>query len=116
MHGLIYTGLKEFVGARYGISAWSAVLEKAGLAGKVYSKDEIYPDSDAGAIVKAASELTSVAPNEIMENFGSFLAPLLIMLYRHLINQEWKTMDMLLNMESNIHSVVRKEIPPESFK
>ncbi len=111
MHGIIHIGMKNFVEAKHGISAWTAILEKAGFSQKTYFKDKIYPDEEAVAIVKAASELTGASPENIMEDFGKFLMPLLMMLYRDHIQPEWKTVDMLMHTEANIHDVVRKEMP-----
>ncbi len=111
MHGIIYIGMKSFVLAKHGDKAWASILEKAGLADKIFYKDKIYPDGEAVSIVKAAAELTGASAEDVMEGFGKFLAPSLMMLYREKVDPTWRTMGMLMHVEGNIHATVRKEMP-----
>ena len=58
-----------------------------------------------------AAKATGKPPQIILEEFGEFIAPDLLALYRALIKPEWRTLDLLENAESTIHRVVRARSP-----
>ena len=111
MHGMIFAELKRFVSDKYSVETWSTLLESAGLGGKVFMAIQEYPDADAVAIVTAASELTKLPANDILEAFGEFITPSLMKMYGHLAKPEWKTLEFIENAEKSIHSVVRVKNP-----
>ncbi len=111
MHGIIHAELKKYVETKYNAEAWRAVLNEAGLGNKIYMAVSTYEDAEAVAIVKAASKLTGVPPLEILEDFGEFIAPDLLDMYKSLIDPSWKTADLFTNVEDTIHTVVRMKNP-----
>ena len=111
MHGIIHAELKKYVETNHGPKAWRAVLDKAGLGNKIYMAVGTYEDAEAVAIVKAASALTGVPPLEILEDFGEFIAPDLLSMYKSLIDPSWKTADLFTHVEDTIHTVVRMKNP-----
>jgi hypothetical protein len=112
MHGAIFMQLKEFVVAHHGLPAWDRMLDMAGQPPMaLYLPTQAYPDSDAMALVGAACELTGQPVDTLLESFGSFIAPALLQMYAGLIKPEWKTLDLLLNVEETIHKVVRRRNP-----
>ena len=111
MHGIIFSELRKYVDTRLGSGAWNATLADAGLGNKMYLPIQDYPDGDVVALVAAASRTTGLSPQEILEDFGQFIAPALLGLYRTLVQPEWKTLDLLENTEQTIHSVVRARNP-----
>jgi len=58
MHGIIFSELKKYVDDRLGGAAWGALLEKAGLSGRIYMPVQEYPDADAVKVVTTASAIT----------------------------------------------------------
>lgn len=118
MHGAIFIQLKEFVVQNHGLPAWDKMLEMAGQPKMaLYLPTQSYPDADALALVGAACELTGQPADVVLESFGVFIAPALLQMYRHLLKPEWKTLDLLMNVENTIHKVVRRRNegaePPE---
>lgn len=111
MHGIIFSEMRKYVDTKLGSGAWNTVLSKAGLGAKIYLPIQDYPDSDVVALVGAASEVTGLSAAAILEDFGQFLAPALLGLYRTLVPADWKTLDLLENTEQTIHSVVRARNP-----
>ncbi len=109
MHGIIHAELKKYVEGKFGSDGWKAVLDEAGLSGKIYTTFTTYPDSDALSIVTAASKITKIGIPEILEDFGYFIAPDLMNMYRSIIKSEWGMFDMLLQTEEMIHKVVRMQ-------
>ncbi|MBV9774893.1 MAG: heme NO-binding domain-containing protein [Gemmatimonadetes bacterium] len=117
MHGIIFAELKKYVDARLGADAWRPLLREAGLGSRIYVPVRTYPDEEVVALVSAASRTTGLAPAAILEDFGEFIAPDLIGMYRSLIRAEWRTLDFIANTEQTIHKVVRlndsQALPPE---
>ncbi|MCG3116934.1 MAG: heme NO-binding domain-containing protein [Candidatus Manganitrophus sp. SA1] len=111
MHGIIHAELKKYVDAKYGPEAWKAILKEARLENTVYLPIQTYDDADAVAIVTAASKQTHISAEVLLEDFGEFIAPDLINMYRSMIKPEWKAMELLLHTEETIHRVVRTQNP-----
>jgi predicted hydrocarbon binding protein len=111
MHGTIFAELKQFVTARLGDGAWERLLETAGLGLRVYLPIRAYPDEELNRIVMAASETTGIAPAPLLEQFGLFIAPHLLAMYRSLLRPEWKTLDVVEHAESTAHRAVRLQQP-----
>jgi hypothetical protein len=111
MHGLIFTELQKYVNNKFDYSTWKALLEKADLKGKLYVPTQIYPDSDVLKIVEAASKATKIPQSDILEDFGKFMVPDLLKIYSTSVKPEWKTLDMLENIEGTIHRAVRQRAP-----
>lgn len=111
MHGLIFAELKKFSDERLGPDAWEELLEKAGLGGRIFLTIQSYADADAVAIIKAACLKTGIGLDALLQHFGEFIAPDLLRAYAHLIDREWRTLDVLENTEQTIHRVVRLRNP-----
>lgn len=107
MHGLIHTEFASYLKQQQGIKTWQKVIEKAGLADRLYLQVGSYPDEEIQALVAAAAELTEQSADELLEGFGFYLVPRLIESYRSYIDPQWKTLELLLNTEQTIHRVVR---------
>ena len=111
MHGLIHAELQKFVIAHHGREAWQAILKQAGLAGKTYLVSQAYPDGDILALVAAASQATGAPADALLEQFGAYIVPDLIGMYRPMLRPEWRTLDLLEHTERTIHHVVRLRNP-----
>jgi hypothetical protein len=111
MHGIIHTELKRFVVERFGKDAWVELLRLTNLSGQFFLVGSVYPDEQAYAIVGAASKLTGLSADELLESFGEFIVPSLVTLYGAFIKPDWKTEEMLLSTEETIHRVVRMKNP-----
>lgn len=109
MHGIIFAELKNYVDAKLGVEAWSELLVSAGLGPRMYLAIQSYPDDEVVKIVTAASEKTNLAPGSILEDFGEFIAPHLLAMYRSLVKPEWKSLEVLEHTEETIHKVVRMQ-------
>jgi len=109
MHGTIFAELKKYVDAKFGGGTWSKLLENAGLGPKIYLPVEAYPDDDVAKIVGAASQATGMSAPAILQDFGEFIAPDLVAMYRSLMKPEWKTLEVIENAENTAHRVVRRD-------
>jgi hypothetical protein len=111
MHGAIFAELKKYVQSKYGSEAWQNVLSEAGLSNKLYAMTGVYEDQEAAQLVASASKLTGQPASAILEDFGVFIVADLVAIYGVHIKPEWKTLDLLQNVETTIHKVVRTKDP-----
>ncbi|NOX37911.1 MAG: heme ABC transporter permease CcmB [Calditrichaeota bacterium] len=111
MHGIVFSELRKFVDHSLGPGAWQRLLKEAGLGNRIYMAIQEYPDQEAVALVQAAARITHKSPAVILEEFGQFIAPQLLQMYKALVQPNWKTLDLIENTEEVIHKVVRMKNP-----
>jgi hypothetical protein len=111
MHGIIFAELKRLVDTAMGGDTWREVLKDSGVSTNVYMPVAEYPDEDASRIVESLSKLSGRSVRSIHEELGEFIAPDLLALYRHMVEPEWRTLELLENTENTIHRVVRMRNP-----
>jgi predicted hydrocarbon binding protein len=111
MHGMIFAELEKYVEARHGAQVWEQLLEKAGLRSRVYLPVSEYADSEIVKLVMTAAEMTNKESDVIFEDFGQFIAPDLMSMYKAVVDPKWKTLDVIEHTEEAIHRVVRMKNP-----
>jgi len=111
MHGIIHSQLERYVKQTWDTDTWWSILERAGLGRKLYLATKAYPDQEALAIVTAATDVSGLPADEILEGFGEFIVPTLLNTYRSLVDPQWGAAEFLLNTEETIHRVVRMRNP-----
>lgn len=111
MLGVIFFILQNHMEKLLGPSSWERVVSVANLPATAYSPVAEYPDGEATALIAAASQLAGKSLGEFFEEFGAALAPELLAMYPATVHPEWKTLDLVVNAEEVIHSVVRRRNP-----
>lgn len=111
MHGIVFEQLREYVWRNHGAEAWSELLAEAAPGRRFYAPDTGYPDEELEALLAAASRKTGATRSELLQDFGLFIAPTLLGLYRPLVAPEWSLLDLLAQIEQTIHHVVRLDDP-----
>lgn len=111
MHGIIFSELKKYVDTKLGGNAWSNLQKESRVGAKTYLAIQEYPDQEAVSLVSTASRITGKSVPAILEDFGEFIAPDLIGMYKGLIKPGWKTIDLIKNTEETIHKIVRLKNP-----
>lgn len=89
MHGVIISNLQKYVVEKLGEPAWDDLREKAGLLGKAFIPISIYPDSDLDELIAAAAETTGQDREAILQDFGAWVIPPLMKVYRSFIPEDW---------------------------
>ena len=107
MHGIVFGELKQYVGDRMGDAAWDGLLADAEIGPKLYLAIQEYPDEELGAILAAASKRTGLSINALLRDFGDFIGPHLMRMYRMYIQPEWRTLDVIEHTEERMHKMVR---------
>ncbi len=110
MLGIIFFLLQRFLQKELGTAAWNRLFAEAGLVPRMYLAEETYPDEEAIGLLQAAGRLTGRPIPDLVESFGYAIAPDLLGLFRSLIRPEWKTLDLLENVET-MHTAMRNRNP-----
>jgi hypothetical protein len=117
MHGIVHAELQKYIVIRFGHPIWKKLLKQSGLETKSYLVSQHYPDSDILTLVTTASEVTEKPVSQLLEEFGEFIAPDLLEMYRPMLDPRWRTLDILEHTEDTVHRVVRLRnagaTPPE---
>src|SRR5690242_2411391 len=108
MIGHFFFLLQKFVQKQLGTALLSQLFVEAGIPPKLYIPMENYPDEEAVTLIQAASRLSGRRIPELMESFGYALAPDLMALFRSQIKPQWKTLDLIENVES-LHDLARQQ-------
>ena len=111
MHGIVFEELREYVWKGHGAEAWTELLQQAVPGRRFYGPDSGYPDEELEALLAAFSAKTGTGRKELLREFGRFVAPTLLDLYRPLLQPEWDLFDLLEHVEETIHRVVRLDDP-----
>jgi len=111
MHGSVCCIVKKFVETNHGPEAWDAMLEHAGHSGLVLSPIGTYPDEAVFSLLGAGCELLQVELDDLLKTLGRFAGPELIGFAGNMLHPEWKTFELLSNVESLIHRTIRMQNP-----
>lgn len=111
MHGSIFVFLKRFVESGHNYSTWIKLLENTGVArlNTPYQMHEVYPIGELFTLMEAAANLEGISYHTYQEQFGEFLVPDLLLVFKRFVNPSWKTYDMLQHIGSHMHGGIRKE-------
>jgi hypothetical protein len=109
MHGSIFVLLKRFIESAYDYSTWIKLLEATKIVHSGFQMQEMYPTRELQTIVEKAAELTGKSTYELLEAFGEFLVPDLLLVYNKYIHPEWRTYEMLMHTETSMHGAVKKQ-------
>ena len=106
MHGLIFTGFRAFVASEY-----PAIVEQASPT-KRYLATEAYADEDFAAILTRTVELSGDSRSTVLRRFGIFTGVSTFrLLYPAYYAGHSNTFSFLLDIEEQIHEVVRRTVP-----
>ena len=108
MHGIIFNQLRGYAQTRLGEQGWETLLREAGLPSRIYLAFQGYPDEEAVALIMAASRMTGHSVRFLLEDFGEFIVPGLMKIYRAFIQPGWDILDVIENAE-RIHEKVRRD-------
>jgi len=114
MHGFFMVQFQRFVNDRFGAGTWEQVQQTAGLPGKSYVAVEAYSDEELGRLVAAARQVSKTPSDVLLESFGEAMVPGLIESYGGDLDPAWTTLDVILNTEATMHTVVRRQSPGSS--
>ena len=95
MHGVILAELQRYVQTNVGSLAWADTCRLARVGTTSYALSGEYPEGDLSALVTAASEVLNMPLQELLEDFGVFMAPDLMTSCAGHMPPEWRALDLL---------------------
>jgi hypothetical protein len=108
--GLVFNLLEEAVSSTYGDATWDRLLDAAGLDG-AYTSLGSYDDDEIFALVRVASEMLGIPPDDVLRWFGEQAMPLLARRYPAFFANHANVRSFLLTLNNIIHAEVRKLYP-----
>ncbi len=111
MQGIIFVLFSKFVRENFDYKHLNQIKTNADLAGKFHSVDQAHPDEELFQLVNAASKHLDIDIGTLLESFGNYIGPVLLTTYSSYIDPEWNSLDLLENIESTMHDVVRMNSP-----
>lgn len=111
MHGVTSRSSGSTSRRGVGLPMWDRALVNAGLPGKVFMPFLEYPDDEALKLIEELVAITGSPASVILEDFGAFIAPDLLAMYKPLIDPEWRTLDVVEHTEGTVHTIVRSRNP-----
>ncbi len=75
MKGVINKGIQELVESQFGSEAWSEIKIRAGCDEPFFATSEDYPDEMSLSLVQAASEVSGLAVEDVLVEFGKYWVP-----------------------------------------
>ncbi len=111
MLGVIFNLLENYAEEKVGEGTWKALLDGSGIGPKEYKTTEYYPDDEAVKLVVAAHEATGISVDAILEDFGEYIVPDLVRTYSAFLGKDWNTLDLLENVQKQIHNMLTIKNP-----
>lgn len=109
MHGSIFVFLKRFVESTYDFSTWIRLSEETGINRTAYQMHEMYPVEELHKVIEAISALSGKDAHYVLEAFGIFLVPDLLLIFKKYIDPNWGTFEMIQYTETALHGAVRTQ-------
>lgn len=112
MLGIIFTNLVEMIETEISAEMADEILDEADLSTDgAYTSVGHYPFEDVLAIVTLLSEKTDTPIPDLIFAFGQYLFPILVAGHKHILPENATLMDLLVQLDSNIHVEVLKLYP-----
>lgn len=110
MKGVVFDILRDMVENNYGLEGWQEVLDKAGSDG-IYVSTKTYDDAELMALVRAASDITEIAINDLVFSFGEYMIPKFHKRFPTFFENSPSFIKFLVSVDQIIHVEVRKLYP-----
>ena len=112
MHGLIFFYIQKFADMLATATASHAGLRSTIVCSTAsYLPSGVYDDGEAVALLQSMADGIEEPLPGLLGRFGEFLAPHLVKVAGPLVDPTWRTLDLIENTESLIHSMVRTAQP-----
>jgi hypothetical protein len=119
MHGIIYSNLYRFVRENHGAEILEKIKNDAKVSTNFYDTNKSYPDSEILNLLNSACNTLKIDIENLLEIFGNYIAPKLLVAFKSFIDPEWGCLDLLERTETFAHKAVRmtmKESTPPILK
>jgi hypothetical protein len=108
MHGLILTEFKEYVVDADHAPTWDEVAHRAEVADREYDTGTSYPDEEVVRVAQATADLMDTTTREVLIEYGEKVMYSLHDIYRPLIEDDWGSLELMMEVEERFHPTVRE--------
>jgi len=115
MQGLIFTAFADMVTERLGMASWNTLLEETNPpSGGCYTSGHQYDDAELIQMVALLSEKSDIPVNQLLQQFGAFLFPRLMVNSPEEVKRTYGLKPFLLMIDSVIHAEVQR-VHPDAY-
>ena len=114
MHGFIFLEFKHYVQSKYDPMIWDQLQQESGIQNQKYYSYETYSDEQLNLLLLGLSKITNKTLAELLEDFGIFIAPILLRTSQHMIKKSWTFLDLLEHTQEMIYARIIKALPGSS--
>jgi predicted hydrocarbon binding protein len=111
VHGIIFFYIQKFTDIASSGTTWSQLRQTVTASSSRYLPNQAYPDAEAVQLLQTLADATNEPLPSLLERFGEFLGPHLVKVAGRHIDPAWRTLDLIENTESIIHTMVRATNP-----
>lgn len=111
MRGVMFQELKDFVLHKLGLDGWGNVVKSAGVDRTFYASIKAYPDREILALLEATARSLGLPINQLLEEFGRFIAPRAYQTRQYLFKPEWDYLDIVGNVGEILKKVIDFQYP-----
>ncbi len=111
VHGIIFFYIQKFADIASSGTTWLQLRQTVTASSSRYLPNQAYPDAEAVQLLQTLAEATNEPLPSLLERFGEFLGPHLVKVAGRHIDPAWRTLDLIENTESIIHTMVRATNP-----
>lgn len=117
MQGFVFCEFQEYVQRSFGPETWDQIAERVGVKEKLYSLFASYPTSELEALVQNLSKVVKKPYQELLEEFGYYIAPKLWRISKRMIPSKWTLADLIMNISGFAdhllaHVISGTDVPP----
>lgn len=111
MHGIIFNQFHQYIRAAYGSDMFRQIIEEANISYRFYDLNSPYPDEEFISTVNKVTEVCKRSKDVVLREFGRYIGPGLLEVYKAYIPEGWTFMDLLEQVERCMHKAVRTSLP-----
>lgn len=109
MHGIVMTGLKDYVVANYDWNTWRSVQDDADVERRLYVPLGQYPDRHAPALLAATRSLTGADRTDLEFAVGRHLVPTMMRVYGVHVEGVHSGLDVLADVRAVVQEALRRK-------
>jgi len=120
MYGMVNKAIRDLISTRHGEAVWELVRTKAELEEEVFISTVSYPDAVTYRLVKEASEVLQISPDNLLMEFGRWwILETARKGYGHLMEAGGRSLGEFLVNLPNFHTrivMIFPELKPPEFE
>ena len=110
MHVIVHQVFKSFVEDQHSRDLYLKMLKSAGFEEAQFEAAQYHNDSEIDRLIEIGANMLSQSRMDFLTDMGINGAAELFEALKAMIDPEWKTLDLIENVEPRMHKYVREEL------